>query len=701
MKRLLQWMMAAILICGTTVFTACSSDDDANKDNELTIEKLVGVWVTDYSQSGTEGDLSWNRVVEDYQFNADGTGYYERYLLDDELLVAVKSVRDADTFHYTISGNTVAITGDENNMAQTLTYADGRLTAQGKTLQKATDEQQTLVDQLYAEWSGGNSAVKAKITYISRSWNGEKVVDNEVSTDAWWLNQIQKEEGSYYSTWDYWYVTGNHTMEGGLRVTNGRELNIILCDDATLTLSKIFVEGESTLRIFGQKRGTGQLIINNPKDGYCAIGTHEKGGGNIEIHGGNITAKGGDRAAAIGECCYGTNNQIWYFNNINIYGGTINATGGDGAAAIGGSLYSNGHGNLNIYGGDITAQGGGYVVYDLVQGGDFYGGAGIGGGCCGPIASVNIYGGNVHATGGSEAAGIGCGESAEGKGRNGTGSINIYGGNVEASGKDHAAGIGGGDGVYLEKIFISGGDVKAYGGVNAAGIGGGEGVQGGNIEITGGTVHAYAGADGAGIGGGEDGDGGTITISGGLVFAYGNYHSDGFGAGIGGGQDGNSGTITIKGGEVHAYGGDDAAGIGTGEETTSGPNIKADNITISGGTVEAVGGGYGAGVGAGQDAEVGTITITMESGSVYVSGRSGNDCGWWAGAFGAYDEDDRGTLNIGKGVKTMSIETDYSWSTIPVAWNPVAFAQQRCHVQIQTCDHPGGHTAETCIYCKH
>ena len=31
----------------------------------------------------------------------------------------------------------------------------------------------------------------------------------------------------------------------------------------------------------------------------------------------------------------------------------------------------------------------------------------------------------------------------------------------------------------------------------------------------------------------------------------------------------------------------------------------------------------------------------------------------------------------------------------------VAFAQQRCHVLIQTCDHPGGHTAETCIFCKH
>lgn len=30
MKKMIQWMMAAILICGATVFTACSSDDDKN-----------------------------------------------------------------------------------------------------------------------------------------------------------------------------------------------------------------------------------------------------------------------------------------------------------------------------------------------------------------------------------------------------------------------------------------------------------------------------------------------------------------------------------------------------------------------------------------------------------------------------------------------------------------------------------------------
>ena len=540
---------------------------------------------------------------------------------------------------------------------------------------------------------GGNSGTTSSITYIERSWDGEKVVDQEVKKTAGWMDAENFSNG-VWKLQGIWYVTGYLNLDGADFRVNG-DLHIVLCDDAVLKLESIIVEGNSRLFIHGQKRGTGQLIVGDPESYSCAIGTYRNSGGTIEIHGGNITAQGGIFCAAIGEGCEDNDGdyvESYPFNAIKIYGGTINATGGSSAAAIGGSRRSTGKGNIYIYGGEIHAKGG-----DYLGAADSYGGAGIGGGSYGPIASVNIYGGKTYATGGSDAAGIGRGE---GETYNGQGVINIYGGYVEAHGDEHGAAIGGGDEMYMQKITISGGDVKAYGGDNAAGIGGGEGAQGGNIEITGGTIHTWAGADGAGIGGGEDGDGGTITISGGLVFAYGNV-SSGFGAGIGGGQDGNSGTITISGGEVHAYGGDDAAGIGTGEETTSGPNIKADNITISGGAVEAVGGGKGAGVGAGQDAEVGTITITMDSGSVYVSGRSGDDCGWWAGAFGAYDEDDRGTLNIGKGVKTMSIEKDYSWSTIPVAWNPVAFAQQRCHVLIQTCDHPGGHTAETCVFCKH
>ena len=158
MKRFLNYLLIAATVCGISFAAAsCSKDDDENNVEALTAQTLAGLWVIEYTESGTDGDVSWTRVVEDYQLNADGTGYYESYLLDGNKLVEAASVRDNGALHYTISGNTVTVKGDENNMTQTLTYADGKLTAQGRTWQKATAEQQTLVNQLYGDWQGANS----------------------------------------------------------------------------------------------------------------------------------------------------------------------------------------------------------------------------------------------------------------------------------------------------------------------------------------------------------------------------------------------------------------------------------------------------------------------------------------------------------------------------------------------------------------
>ena len=46
-KKLLQWAMAAALICGASVFTACTSDNDDNPatpDLNLS-EKIIGKWI--------------------------------------------------------------------------------------------------------------------------------------------------------------------------------------------------------------------------------------------------------------------------------------------------------------------------------------------------------------------------------------------------------------------------------------------------------------------------------------------------------------------------------------------------------------------------------------------------------------------------------------------------------------------------------
>ena len=152
-----------LLTVGMLLFTACgSSDDDEKKDDPLTPAMLAGLWVADYAQSATEDGKTWTRVMEDFLFRGDGTGYWECYLLDGNQLVDADADRDNDATHYTISGNTVTITLDNSIIKWTLTYADGKLTdtENGVVYRKATTEQQTLVEQLYNDWKGMNSGTK-------------------------------------------------------------------------------------------------------------------------------------------------------------------------------------------------------------------------------------------------------------------------------------------------------------------------------------------------------------------------------------------------------------------------------------------------------------------------------------------------------------------------------------------------------------
>ena len=151
------------LLLALLAFTACSSDDDGNKkDDTLTAQELTGLWVAEYDQSATEDGITWTRVVEDFLFRGDGTGYWEIYLLDANKLVGADGDRDTDKTHYTISGNIVNITIDNSIIECTLTYADGKLTDtdEGVVYRKATTEQQTLVEQLYNDWKGMNSGTK-------------------------------------------------------------------------------------------------------------------------------------------------------------------------------------------------------------------------------------------------------------------------------------------------------------------------------------------------------------------------------------------------------------------------------------------------------------------------------------------------------------------------------------------------------------
>jgi hypothetical protein len=49
MKQILNWVLAATLICGASVFTSCSSDDDNNNPptQEELKTKLMGKWMVE------------------------------------------------------------------------------------------------------------------------------------------------------------------------------------------------------------------------------------------------------------------------------------------------------------------------------------------------------------------------------------------------------------------------------------------------------------------------------------------------------------------------------------------------------------------------------------------------------------------------------------------------------------------------------
>ena len=327
------------------------------------------------------------------------------------------------------------------------------------------------------------------LRYIKRSWN-EQTKQVEETTEyiydfyvlettnekVWaWNNRCEIGDDAHENTNGWYVVKDNVTVKRF--VSQGNNVNLLLCDGATLTCSEGLICDTNqdgvvhNINIFAQQNGTGELVATGSDDDDSAGigGWEEKHGGIITIHGGKITATGGDNSAGIGGGDDGGNG-----GTVTIYGGTVNATSNDDGAGIGGGYGGNG-GTVKIYGGNITATG-------------VDNGAGIGGGYHGEGGTVNIYGGTVNAKSKNDGAGIGGGD-----GRNG-GTVNIYGGNVTAEGEE------------------------------SAGIGGGYDGEGGTVHIYGGTVTA-TGEDSPAIGGYDDYDNGTLTIADGWMVRSGDSAS--------------------------------------------------------------------------------------------------------------------------------------------------------------------------------
>ena len=482
------------------------------------------------------------------------------------------------------------------------------------------------------------------VAYVYRWWDADaKEVKQETRTCSDYTEMSERSSDELESGW--YAASGNLFIDSRLFVRNGKTVNLILKDGATLNVHRgIGVESGATLNIYGQSQGTGTLeVVFDPGDdrnydNAMIGGTGEDGSsGTISIHGGVLRLDSeGPRGAGIG----GGSKGSPYI--ISIYGGDISVSAFGAGAGIGGGYKAsassyNGEG-IRIYGGTIEAES--------------YTGAGIGNGYYedSSYGSVAIYGGSVNARSLGGGAGIGGGMMGA------NGKIYIYGGDVNATAEDDdgqaGAGIGSGANRQLlnwendRDINISGGSVSAFS-ETGAGIGAGYRRDGGKVNITGGVVFACSTGGGAGIGGGFGKSGGEINIRDAIVLAYSTGNVDesvfntvssnmlsaaqnaihtfgssldgsglsaitgafsslgalfnansgrGYGAGIGGGDKGKSGTINIKNSIIIARGGDLGPGIGCGKQSRYG------NITIEESYVDTVGGNNGAGIGGGNEA---------------------------------------------------------------------------------------------------
>ena len=141
MKNLMQWVLAATLICGTSVFTSCSSDNDDNPVPESGASgELVGQWYSDVS-GATYAAWTFGKAWQQTEFNADGTGTTSIYYLNNDDAVG----RERYSFTYTAKEGVLTMDIAERNTKTTARYtmSDGKLTlteGDGQTAMQKMDD---------------------------------------------------------------------------------------------------------------------------------------------------------------------------------------------------------------------------------------------------------------------------------------------------------------------------------------------------------------------------------------------------------------------------------------------------------------------------------------------------------------------------------------------------------------------------------
>ncbi len=205
MKSRILWMLAAILtICGTSMVTSCSEEDNAV--NPKVSERVTGKWYAEYAKTGTvpgfeEGDdpLTFVKIVQYYEFKSDGSGWWTAFSVDenDEPVWQHGSLIGLDFaagyFEYytkpdgTITINLVNELAENPRQSWTLHLTGDQLTGEDDgivyTATHATDEQDAWVKGWDDLFHGGSYTFNINSERIK--WGPQGDIVEPLTADNW------------------------------------------------------------------------------------------------------------------------------------------------------------------------------------------------------------------------------------------------------------------------------------------------------------------------------------------------------------------------------------------------------------------------------------------------------------------------------------------------------------------------------------
>ena len=243
MNRMIRWMMAAILICGTTAgLMSCSNDD--NPVNNIKSEDVVGTWYTEFDQAGVYGEgesaKPYAMAVIYGTLYDDNTGMFVCLFVDAD----GKAVDLGDTFlgagcEYTVAPDgkiDIKLTGESEAVTLSpqwsMTYRDGQLI--GKVLNDVELRMSPITEAQRAQY---------------QEWMRQLGLGNDTEPDSPQGNVVDlsmNEEG-YYEAHDGDILTGLLEYRDWYDYIKV-DCSIVIPNGATITLRDATIGGESFCR---------------------------------------------------------------------------------------------------------------------------------------------------------------------------------------------------------------------------------------------------------------------------------------------------------------------------------------------------------------------------------------------------------------------------------------------------------------------